>query len=178
MLLRKLEFVDADGMLSWMRDVEVISGLHKEFNKMTIADCYSFIERANTDAGKNIHRAVCNDENEYLGTVSLKNIDDQSRNAEYAIVVRREAMGTGAALFATEGILRIAFERLMLNRIYLNVFSDNIRAKKFYSKLNFTYEGTFRQHILSADGMIHDLDWYGILRDTYEKYGVLKEHPC
>ena len=40
-------------------------------------------------------------DDEYLGTISLKNIDLKNKNAEYAISTRKKARGTGANQQAT-----------------------------------------------------------------------------
>ena len=42
---------------------------------------------------KNIHMAITDDNDEYMGTVSLKNINYIDSFAEFAITVRRTAMG-------------------------------------------------------------------------------------
>lgn len=66
------------------------------------------------------------DENdEYLGTVSLKCIDTTAGTAEYAISMRSCAHGSGAAADGTREILKVAFDKLHLNGVYLNVLADN-----------------------------------------------------
>ncbi|MDD3415404.1 MAG: GNAT family protein [Lachnospiraceae bacterium] len=170
MKLKLLKREDAIPMLEWMHDTSVVSVLPTHFEEMTIEDCYAFIEAAKSNQDKNLHLAICNDEDEYLGTVSLKNINPKDSNAEFAITISKKAMGQGVSGFATREILRIAFEQLNLKRVYLCVFSDNLRAKKFYKKIGFLYEGTFRKHMLSKDGKLHDLEWYAVLKEEIEKY--------
>jgi diamine N-acetyltransferase len=67
---------------------------------------------------------------------------------------------------ATIKILEIAFCELELERVYLNVISSNIRAKRFYEKAGFRYEGCFRKH-LQLQGDWFDWDWYAVLKDEY-----------
>jgi RimJ/RimL family protein N-acetyltransferase len=95
-----------------------------------------------------MHLAIVDEKDYYLGTISLKEIDHAAKNAEYAISTRASAHGTGAALQATREILRIAFEELHLDRVYLNVLDENSRANRFYQKCGFRYEGQFRDHLL------------------------------
>ena len=81
------------------------------------------------------HFAIVDDQDdEYLGTISLKNIDLKNKNAEYAISTRKKARGTGANQKATESLLKYGFDKLQLHRIYLNVLSSNKRAISFYKK--------------------------------------------
>lgn len=169
--IRKLEEKDAPLMLEWMQDQELVQFLSKDFSHMELPDCIRFIQSSGED-GENIHRAICGEGDEYLGTVSLKQVDARNQNAEYAIALRRKALGTGASRAGTEEILKIAFEELGLNRVYLNVAEDNVRADRFYKKMNFRYEGTFKEHMF-LKGEFRDLKWYGITRREYERaYGL------
>ena len=105
-----------------------------------------------------------NESDAYLGTVSLKDISEKNRSAEYAIVVRSIARGTGAAALATKEILHYAFDTLKLHKVYLNVLEKNERAKHFYTKCGFVYEGTSKDAIL-LNGSYESLAWYGIIND-------------
>lgn len=170
MHIRNLEKKDAPLMLEWMHDPDVVTYLANDFEHMKIENCLSFMEAGAKDE-QNIHLAICDDKDEYLGTVSLKNINKIHQNAEYAISTRKKAHGTGAAQFGTKEILKKAFEELGLNRVYLNVLEENVRADKFYNKMGFVYEGTFCRHLF-IKGEFHNLKWYGM---TKEKYEQLKE---
>lgn len=167
MKLRKLELKDAPLILEWMHDETINRFFQKDFAKFTVADIEKSITSSINDSN-NIDFAVTNENDLYLGTVSLKNIDDANKNAEYAISFRNCGIGKGCAKFATDEILKIAFCDLKLERIYLNVLSENIRANKFYSKYGFIYEGEFKSHICIRD-TLKDLKWYRILKDEYNE---------
>lgn len=166
MFLRKLEQNDAEYMLEWMLDKELTGNMMADFQNKKLEDCADFIKTALIDETRNLHRAVCSEDNEYLGTVSLKNIDDKSQNAEFAIALRKKAVGNGTATFATKQILKIAFEELRLSKVYLCVASCNRRAIKFYDKFGFIKEGCFREHVYIAQQK-QDLLWYSILKEEY-----------
>lgn len=171
--LRKMELCDGKYMLEWMRDSEITAYLLADFEHMSMEDCHQFIKASYSE--HNIHYAIINDSNQYLGTISLKNISLQNRNAEYAIVLRRKAIGRGIAAEATSLILRQAFVKLKLHRVYLNVFSDNARAIRFYEKFGFVREGSFRQHIIKNENGMHDLVWYSILKDEFIERNAAQE---
>lgn len=162
MQLRKLKSKDAHYMLEWMHDEDVTKFMKADFMKMSLQDCEKFIVAAQTDR-QNIHYAVCDEKDEYLGTISLKNISLHDRNAEYAIIFRKKAIGTGVAMEATKEILRIAFDELKLNRVYLDVLSDNKRAVKFYEKVGFVKEGVWRQHFF-LKGKYRDVIWLSMMK--------------
>ena len=76
-------------------------------------------------------------------------------------------MGSGAAKVATMEILKIAFEELKLHKVYLNVRSGNIRAQKFYNKIGFRNEGTFKDHVINKNGDYENLIWLAILNKEF-----------
>lgn len=142
MKLRRLEQKDAPFMLEWMHDLFVVKYLQSDFMHKTIEDCYSFIEAAQ-DITKNMHLAITDENDEYMGTVSLKNINADS--AEFAITIRKIAMGKGYSKYGMEEIIGIGFEELCLNKIYWCVSPENLRACKFYDK------NRYRQMRLTKD---------------------------
>lgn len=166
--LRKLQSKDAVFMYEWMHDEDVISSLGSDFLSKTLNDASSFIEQANNPENcKSLHLACVDETDEYLGTVSLKNIDKANKNAEYAICFRRKAHGTGAAAFATDAILRIAFEKMQLEKVYLYLYSTNERANHFYQKQCFVLEGRQQKQAVHK-GVFVDVFWYGITREMWQ----------
>jgi len=165
--LRKLEQKDAERMLEWMHDPQVNHVFAAPFASFTIEKVRAFIERANEERQENLHLACVDENDEYQGTISLKNISKENQNAEYAVSFRRSAHGTGAAAYATKEILRIAFEELGLCRVYLYVLSINPRANRFYQKAGFVHEGTLRSHVMH-NGALCDEIWYGMLKEDWE----------
>ena len=126
----------------------------------SIESVQEFIQRSWIDKN-NIHFAIVDDEDNYVGTVSLKNINFIDRNAEYAIVIHKEYWGKEFASFATSEIIKYGFKKLNLNKIYLNVQASNLRAVRFYEKYGFCKEGVFTKHIF-LNGEYTDLCWYCI----------------
>ncbi|MGN1313962.1 MAG: GNAT family N-acetyltransferase [Lachnospiraceae bacterium] len=131
MNLRELELKDAPYMLEWMQDDSVVRDLKTDFSRKTIGDCKSFIQSAKSDS-KNIHMAIVDDSDEYMGTVSLKN--RKADHAEFAITIRQCAMGKGYSRYAMEACLKLAFEDMGLKKVYWYVSPNNKRAIRFYDK--------------------------------------------
>ena len=118
-------------MLEWMHDSDVVQNMQTDFAHKTLSDCENFIRSSQTD-NKNLHLAVVDDENTYMGTVSLKNIENGA--AEFAIAVRKVAMGRGFSKYAMSKIIRVGFEMLKLKSVYWCVSPENKRAVKFYDE--------------------------------------------
>ena len=131
MNLRKLKQKDAPFMLEWMHDETIIENMKTNFASKTIEDCKAFIKMAQ-DYSSDLHLAITDDKDIYMGTVSLKHIKDGV--AEFAIAVRKSAMGQGYSKFAMTEIIKIGFNKLKLNMIYWCVSPDNKRAIRFYDK--------------------------------------------
>ena len=164
--LRELKEKDASLMLEWMHDKDFQKCFQKNMLSITLEEALKFCRTSSVpnqlSDGSNLHFAIVNDEDEYLGTISLKSLDLINKSAEYAIVTRKCVHGQDVALNATKQVLKLAFNVYGLHRVYLNVFKDNLRASKFYAKCGFTYEGESRDCIYK-DGVFKSLDWYSIL---------------
>lgn len=162
MRLRQLHKKDAPLILEWMKDPDINCYFRFDPETISIESIVDFIEQA-MNSQTDRHYALVDDNDTYLGTVSLKNIDIFSNNAEYAISLRKSVIGTGAALFGTTELLIIAFDELKLHKVYLNVLSDNFRAIMFYEKMGFVFEGEFVDHLFVRN-QYRNLKWYAIVR--------------
>lgn len=167
--LRPLMEKDAVHMCEWMTDPSIVCFFRFDSSAVSEESCRSFINSANNDENCR-HFAIVNESDEYLGTISLKDIDYTKMQAEYAISTRSCAHGTGAAAVATKEIFRIAFEELRLEKVYLNVLADNLRANGFYRKIGFSFD-SLEKNALNIKGKDKDLNWYYISKDKYlEKF--------
>lgn len=168
MRLRKLELKDAKYMLEWMHDESVVEKLRGNFKEKKLEDCQSFIKNS-YDIERAIHFAIVTDEDEYMGTVSLKDIDRENNSAEFAITVRKEAMGRGYSWYGMEEIIRLAFEEFGLENVYWCVSRENDRAVRFYDKHNFHEAVDISEKILKRYKGMENLKWYSVLKgDTLD----------
>jgi len=170
MKLRNLEPKDAPRMLQWMHDPDTVAHLQGRFLEKTLQDCLNFILQSREDPSQ-LHLAIVNEEDTYLGTVSLKHIDRQQEDAEFAIAIHPDAMGTGCAQRAMEQILRLGFKNMNLNRIFWCVSPENRRAVRFYEKGGFTVVDpkTVKAQRYYAPQLIHQLLWYCVENTQGEK---------
>lgn len=168
-MIRPLSMQDFDAMYEWMHDPNVTRHLQADFASKSREEVKDFIARS-AEQGEDaaaLHYAIVDESNSYMGTVSLKNIDRRNKNAEYAIATRSEAHGKGYAFSGTMDILKVAFEDLLLEKVYLCVTTDNHAANRFYEKCGFSEEGVFRKHLV-IEGSFVDLRWYSMLAEEYQ----------
>ena len=161
MYLRKLELKDAPLMLAWMHDKNVTEKLRTNFASKTLQDAVNFIKWS-WDNEENVNLAIASDQDEYMGTVSLKHIENGS--AEFAITVRSEAMGRGYSWFGMESIIKKAFSEYGLASVYWCVSRDNLRAVRFYDKHNFHEALDIPPKVLDRYVGIENLKWYSVLK--------------
>jgi RimJ/RimL family protein N-acetyltransferase len=63
-------------------------------------------------------------------------------------------------------ILDFGFGTLRLDRIALEVYDFNTRARRSYEKVGFIHEGTARK-ALYRNGKRHDIHWMSVLREEW-----------
>lgn len=136
MQLRNLDIADVDGMYAWLSDNKVTSGLNGEYKNCLIQDAKNFILESEHITNE-VHKAIVTDGNDYVGTVSLRFINEPEETAELAIVVRSDFFGKGYAWFGVVSMLKYAFDSLKLHSVYWRVKSDNERAIRFFQKHGF-----------------------------------------
>ena len=163
--LRPLEAKDAPFMYEWMTDPDITKFFRFDAAKLTLESCEAFIASANQQA-EAVHFAIADEKDEYLGTISLKDIDAERKCAEYAISTRKKSHGSGAALQATRLILDYGFRTLGLEWIYLNVLTENGRANAFYRKAGFRFVRE-EPEALELRGQRKALNWYELTKSEY-----------
>lgn len=162
MKLRRLKLCDADRMLEWMHDSSVVEYLQADFKDKTINDCYNFIKNSYSDSC--IHMAITDDNDLYMGTVSLKNITKDA--AEFAITVHRDAMGKGYAIWAMKKMIDNGFTKLNLKSIYWCVSQSNHRALRFYDKNGYSRTDACEINVIGYfKEQINSYIWYHVLNN-------------
>lgn len=158
MNLRELKLKDAPFMLEWMHDPTVVKSMQANFTQKTLEDCKLFIKNSWNDK-HNLHLAIVDDQDIYMGTVSLKNI--QNFSAEFAITVRTIAMGKGYSKYGMEQILDIGKKKRGLKKIYWCVSPENKRAIRFYDKNEYQ---KVDKNVINCEGyttaQVNSLIWY------------------
>lgn len=163
--LRDLKISDIDYMREFVENDEISKNFVFTRYPYSKEKMISFIKSSWEDK-KNVHYAITDENDNYIGTVSLKNINYIDKNAEYAIVIRKKYWGQKIALKATDKILFYGFNTLNLEKIYLNVLSNNVRAINFYEKYGFKKEGVFKNHIYYF-GKYVDMIWYAFFKNDF-----------
>ena len=107
------------------------------------------------------------DTNQYIGDISLKNLDKSIPKAEigYYLDAGAEGYGYGAEMLAT--ITRFAFEDVHLNKVFLRTSLHNARSYALAEKCGFRREGLLRQDFRDDRKQLIDVYYYGLTRSDY-----------
>ena len=106
---------------------------------------------------------LARDENEgYLGVISLNRIDSANKNAYLGIYTNPYSGKTGTGYVLIECLKRLAFNIAYLHTLKLEVIENNEKAIRFYEKAGFSKEGRLREFVFK-DGKWCDVIVMGII---------------
>ncbi|WP_281184330.1 GNAT family N-acetyltransferase [Trichlorobacter lovleyi] len=164
--LRGIDEKDLNNVMEW-RNRPKIKKCFFNRNKLTVEGQQIWYENYLADAADHMFMIVTNN-NVPIGTMALSHIDLTSSKAEYgrALIAVDGYQGKGYAKEALLLILQYAFNTLQLNRVFLEVFSDNLPAIKLYKKSGFITEGLLRDHY-NDGSQFRDVMVMGILKTDF-----------
>jgi len=102
-----------------------------------------------------------------VGGIDLHEVNLGSGSASLGIAIGDpDDTGQGYGSDALLSLLGFGFGQLRLERIELDVYDFNPRARHVYERVGFVHEGTLRR-ALFRDGEFHDVHRMAILRDEW-----------
>jgi RimJ/RimL family protein N-acetyltransferase len=167
-ILRDFRQEDIGGMRAWCNDPAITRFLGSRYTapipwEQTEAELNRYL---NGDAGGYNLVVAERETGKYLGQCALFMIDQQSRKAELAIVLAPGNLEKGYGSEAMRLLLQFGFGEVNLNRIWLTVNINNLRAIHVYEKAGFTREGVFRQDRYIG-GRYEDVVVMSVLREEF-----------
>lgn len=171
--LRGLERADLSGnMFQWANDSEVthflFMGSRPNTREAMEAEYDALIKSQN-----DIVFAIVDKKTEsHIGNVGLYSINWIARSAEYRIFIgEKKYWNQGAGQAAAALVLRYAFDKLNLNKVWLGVNAEHVLGVQSYAKSGFKKEGVLRQEIY-RNGRYYDAVRMSLLRkEFYDAYG-------
>ncbi|MGH2488006.1 MAG: GNAT family N-acetyltransferase, partial [Candidatus Limnocylindria bacterium] len=156
--LRPAEREDLDRFVEWFADAETTRHLllRAPFSR-AMED--QWFERTVAGQGQDFyHFVICRlADGEPIGVADLRNLDFVNGNAEFGITIgEKSEWSKGFGTDALNAICDFGFGELRLERIELEVYAGNARARRSYEKAGFVLEGTLR-HRHFAEGHYEDV---------------------
>jgi RimJ/RimL family protein N-acetyltransferase len=166
--LRPAERIDLPTFISWLNDAEVAENLAVRA-PMSLATEEAWFDAMLDKQGKtDYHFVIClRADDTPIGTIGLHALDFVNGTAEFGIAIgEKDQQNRGFGTDALRAICDFGFGELRLERIGLDVYEGNDRARRAYEKAGFVHEGT-RRHAHFARGRHHDVHAMGLLRDDW-----------
>lgn len=101
-----------------------------------------------------------------IGAVGLHQIDREHRQAEMGFWIAVDRWGQGYATEAAQALVRFAFEKLELNRVYAHHMLRNPASGRVMEKVGMKREGILRQRIRKW-GVFEDVAIFAVLREDW-----------
>lgn len=168
-MLREYRPDDAEGIRGWSNDMESVRYLSSRYwMPQSDADAADFVDHARRAGANGAYFVIADPANQtYLGQIDLYSINWRLRAAEMAIVMGSAARrGQGLGTEAIRLLLGYAFTMLGLERVELEVATENRRAVRCYERAGFRLEGV-KRHAFWTDGQYADLAVMAILADDW-----------
>lgn len=142
--LRRHQASDVDDFMRWYMDADIATLLRHDLRPLTANQARGYFMSIVLPASANgtawaIHdRASGN----LIGTTAITQIDFDKSSCLFRIVIgEKQAWGHGFGTEATRLVVAEVFESLGLNRVKLEVFDHNPRARRSYEKVGFVETG-------------------------------------
>jgi RimJ/RimL family protein N-acetyltransferase len=169
--LRPFEASDAELYRRWRADADpmALAGWH-ERAPLSLAQVEKRIARLADEQGKeHVTFLIClQADDRPIGEVMLADLDRRNGSAQLGIFIGEAGeWGKGYGTDAVNAIVDFGFAELRLERIWLNVWTENPRARRAYEKAGFMDEGTLR-HDRFEHGEFTSGDLMSILRSEWE----------
>jgi RimJ/RimL family protein N-acetyltransferase len=167
--LRPAERDDVPRFVAWFGDQRTTQNLAMR-SPISLAYEEGWFERMLEAHGRDLwHFVIClADGGRPIGTMGLHDLDIVNGSASLGISIGDPAdTGHGHGTDALRALLAFGFGELRLERIWLDVYAYNERARHVYERVGFVLEGTLRR-ALFREGRFHDIDRMSILREEWE----------
>ena len=164
-ILRAFERDDADRCYRWMNDPNIVRTLKSRY-PIAFQNEVEWLERAMHSNVDERHFAIERKEDRtHIGNASIHEIDWISRTASFGLFIGDPSAWNKG--FGTDSILtlvRFAFDEMNLQKLRINVFEYNERAKHLLLTHGFVQEGRLRREFF-REGTFHDIVILSIFRD-------------
>jgi RimJ/RimL family protein N-acetyltransferase len=166
--LRPSERGDLPLFVRWFNDADVLRNLAMRAPMSDAAEEAWFDRMLAAQGSTDYHFVICLlADARPIGTIGLHRLDLLNGTAEFGIAIgEKSEWNKGHGTDALRAICDFGFGALRLERIGLQVYAGNDRARRSYEKAGFTHEATLRRAHF-ARGEHIDVHVMSLLRDEW-----------
>ena len=163
--IRPITYDDTENIVKW-RNSEYVNSRFIDRRLFTKESHEAWL-KTYVEAGKAAQFIILLN-GEAVGSVYLRDIDLDTKEAEYGIFIGEEsARGKGVGTKSAKLILKYAFEELGLKKIFLRVLKNNPGAVRSYEKAGF--KKIDRVDTLTVDGEMLEVIFMELEKKDFEK---------
>ena len=167
--LRATEHDDVKKFYVWVNDPDVTRYLSLYLPMSTVDEENWFEAMTKRDQSEKTLVIEMRDGNGWkmIGNCGVFGIDPVNRLGELGIMIgEKDEWNKGYGTEAMFLLVRHCFDTLNLNRAYLHVYAENLRAKRSYEKAGFVEEGRLRESVYKH-GKYDDVIVMSVLRSEW-----------
>ena len=168
-ILRAFEREDAERCYRWMNDPNIVRTLKSRY-PIAFSNEIEWLDRAMHATSNERHFAIeRKDDRSHIGNASIHGIDWVSRTSWFGLFIGEPtAWNRGFGGDAIGTLIRFAFDEMNLEKLRINVFDYNDRAKHVLEGHGFVVEGKLQRDFY-REGTWHDIVIYSVFRDSRKK---------
>jgi RimJ/RimL family protein N-acetyltransferase len=152
----------SDEYIRWLNDPEVCRyNSHGEV-RYTRKKALEYLRSIRCDSHKYVFAIIDDATGCHVGNIGLY-VSSRDRSGEIAILIgRKDFWGRGIGTDAYRLVIRLAFQRFGLHRVWSGMLSRNRAMTRLVEKLNFKREGVFRDAFCKR-GRYYDEEVWSLL---------------
>jgi RimJ/RimL family protein N-acetyltransferase len=167
--LRAAEREDVNKFCVWVNDPEVTRhlSLYLPMSRVDEENWFDAMSKREQSEKTLVIEIRDGDGWKMIGNCGVFDIDPVNRLAELGIMLgEKDEWNKGYGTETMSLLLRHCFDTLNLNRVYLHVYAENLRAKRAYEKAGFVEEGRLREAVYKH-GKYDDVIVMSVLRSEW-----------
>ena len=110
-----------------------------------------------------------NETNKLIGYLGIKKIDYHVSKCEIFYFIDTDFEGKGIISKAVSEVIDFCFHELKMNKIFICTSKINFGSQQIALKNGFVLEGTLREEFKNGEGVLEDINYYGLLKLDYER---------
>ncbi len=107
--------------------------------------------------------------NNLIGYIGIKKIDYHISKCELFYLIDKNFEGNGIISKAVSEVIGFCFNQLKMNKIFICTSKINYGSQQIALKNGFVHEGTLREEFKNFEGVLEDINYYGLLKSDYER---------
>lgn len=106
--------------------------------------------------------------NYIIGYIGIKKIDYPIAKCELFYFIDADFEGKGIISKSVAEVIAFCFHALKMNKIFICTSKINYASQQIALKNGFILEGTLREEFKNFEGILEDINYYGLLKSDYK----------